>query len=81
MDTLCDVYLNNKQVASLNNSYIPLNVDVKNELVEGENLVEFKFKSPYNYIVKRQQENARGVSRGNSLRLNRRNKDDGLRHG
>ena len=58
VDTLCDVYLNNKQVASLNNSYIPLNVDVKNELVEGENLVEFKFKSPYNYIVKRQQENA-----------------------
>ena len=58
VDTLCDVFVNGKKVASLNNSYIPLNVDVKNEIVEGDNTIEFKFKSPYNYIVKKQEEHA-----------------------
>ena len=34
VDTLCDIYINNEKVAELNNAYIPLNVDVKDLILE-----------------------------------------------
>ena len=57
VDTLCDVYLNDKKVAELNNSYIPLDADVKGALKEKNNKLRFVFKSAYKYIRDRQKEN------------------------
>ena len=54
VDTLCDVYVNGTLVATLNNAYIPLDVDVKAQLKEGKNTIKFDFKSAYKYIRDRQ---------------------------
>ena len=54
VDTLCDIYVNGKKVCELNNAYIPLNIDVKAQLKDGNNTIKVEFKSAYKYIRDRQ---------------------------
>ena len=54
VDTLCDIYVNDVMVTSLNNAYIPLNVDVKSHLKDGNNTIRIEFQSAYKYIRDRQ---------------------------
>ncbi len=55
IDTLADIYINDNLVISLNNAYIPLDVDIKEQLKEGINSIKIEFKSAYNYIKERQK--------------------------
>ena len=57
IDTLADIYINDVLVISLNNAYIPLDVDIKEQIKEGTNSIKIEFKSAYNYIKERQKEN------------------------
>lgn len=57
IDTLADVYVNGNLVASLNNAYIPLNVNIKAQLKEGTNNIKIEFHSAYNYIREKQSQN------------------------
>ena len=57
IDTLADIYINDVLVTSLNNAYIPLDVDIKEQLKEGNNSIKIEFKSAYNYIKERQKDN------------------------
>ena len=58
VDTLCSIYLNGDLVAELNNSYIPLDADIKSAIKEGTNNLVFEFHSAYKYIRDRQQKAA-----------------------
>jgi len=57
IDTICDVIINGKVAFSLNNAHVPLDRDIKEFLCVGDNQIEFKFSSPYNYIIERQSKN------------------------
>ncbi len=45
LDTVCDILLNGEKIASHDNAFLPLTVDVSNLLVEGENTLVVNFKS------------------------------------
>lgn len=55
IDTLCTGYINDKIAFSSNNSHIPVDVDIKDYLLEGENTVKIEITSPTKYIVDRQE--------------------------
>ncbi len=57
LDTLCTVYVNGKEAFKSNNAYIPIDRDIKEFLIEGENTIMFHFSSAVNYITKLQKEN------------------------
>jgi len=46
LDTYCDVYVNDKHVASCDNGYVPYRFDISKMTVLGENKVEVYFYSP-----------------------------------
>ena len=56
IDTIADIYINDVKVISVNNSYIPLDIDIKEQLKNGTNLITIEFKSAYNYIRDKQKE-------------------------
>ncbi|HEY2408804.1 MAG TPA: hypothetical protein VGI10_22515 [Polyangiaceae bacterium] len=45
LDTVCRVELNGKELAAHRNMFVPLELDVTNALVDGENLLEVHFES------------------------------------
>ena len=45
LDTVCSVFLNDVQVAQHDNMFVPLEVDVTNQLIEGENSLRIEFES------------------------------------
>ncbi len=57
LDTLCKVYINGKKAFESCNAYIPVDRDIKEFLVEGENTLLFHFDSAVKYITKLQKEN------------------------
>lgn len=46
LDTVCRIFLNGNQIAAHDNMFVPLEVDVSELLVEGENLLQVEFDSP-----------------------------------
>lgn len=56
VDTLCKCYINNELAFESNNAHIPVSVDVKALLVEGENTIKIEIVSAVDYITKRQEE-------------------------
>ena len=46
LDTLATVVLNGKQIAEHDNMFVPLEVDVSDDLRDGDNVVEIIFKNP-----------------------------------
>jgi beta-mannosidase len=55
IDTLCKCYINGKLAFESNNAYIPIEVDIKELLIEGNNNIKFELYSPVSYIEKRQK--------------------------
>ena len=55
VDTLASIFINDKKVFENINSYIPLDVDVKDALKAGKNTIRFEFHSAYLYIKGRQE--------------------------
>ncbi len=45
LDTICEIFLNGDKIASHDNMFVPLEVDVTNLLVEGVNTLQIDFKS------------------------------------
>ncbi|MCM1545013.1 MAG: glycoside hydrolase family 2 protein, partial [Ruminococcus sp.] len=54
LDTICDVYLNEKLIGSGNNCFRRFEWDVKDKLVFGENSIRIVFYSPVNYVKQKQ---------------------------
>ena len=50
LDTLATLYLNGEKFGETNNCFMAHEFDVKNQLKEGENLLEIVFASPVNYV-------------------------------
>ena len=50
LDTVCDVFINGKFVASSDNCFIKFEFDVKDFLVDGENELLIYFHSPVNWV-------------------------------
>jgi beta-mannosidase len=57
LDTLCEIFVNGKSVISANNMHRTYQADIKNGLHEGENIIRALFKSPVEYVLKKQSEN------------------------
>lgn len=57
LDTLCTCYINGTKAFESKNSYVNIDIDVKQFLVEGENSIEFHFASSYNYITQEYAKN------------------------
>ncbi len=53
LDTICTLYLNGEKIGEGDNCFIGYEFDVKNQLREGENLLEIVFESPVNYVRER----------------------------
>lgn len=67
LDTLADIYINDKLVANTDNCHIAYEFDVKLYLIKGKNLLSIIIHSPVNYISKKQQaepmpKNMNGIS-------------------
>ena len=58
IDTLCDIFINGKRTASLNSAYLPVDVDVKAYLQDGDNEIELRFFSPVKFIEDAQKQHA-----------------------
>ncbi len=56
LDTLCEIELNGIVIAKNRNMHTRLRVDVKNELVCGNNRLKIYFRSPVEYIRRKQSE-------------------------
>ena len=56
VDTLADIYINDKKLAHIDNMHRTWRFDVKNMLVEGKNNVKAYFYSPNKFIRKHHQE-------------------------
>lgn len=54
LDTLAEIFINNKFLAKTNNMHRTYSFNVKDLLVEGENLIYILFSSPLEYIEKKQ---------------------------
>ena len=50
LDTFCDIYLNGQHLASGQNMFVGQHLACKSLLVEGENEVEIRFRSPMNEV-------------------------------
>lgn len=46
LDTYCDIYINDKHLASCDNGYIPYKFDISKHIIEGENTISIYFYSP-----------------------------------
>lgn len=57
LDTLAEIFINEKPIAKSQNAYVPFKKNVKDFLVLGENSVKILFKSPVNYVKERQKKN------------------------
>ena len=57
LDTLCDIYVNNKLVYKSINAHIPVKEDIKQYLTKGENEISLNFYSSVNYVKSKQKEN------------------------
>ncbi len=55
LDTVADVLINGQIVATCDNQFLPVVVDVKKFVKVGENALAVRFQSPVNY-AKRQEE-------------------------
>jgi len=53
IDTFSEIYLNGKKIGETDNMFIPWSFDVKNVLVEGENVLEVKLLSPTKTLKER----------------------------
>jgi beta-mannosidase len=49
LDTRADIYLNNELILSSENMFVPIRVDIKNKLKQGENELSVHFHSPLRY--------------------------------
>ncbi|XP_065559603.1 beta-mannosidase-like [Artemia franciscana] len=49
LDTVADVFVNDQQVGSSDNMFVQYKFDIKDSLIDGENTLTFKFKSPVQY--------------------------------
>ncbi|MFW5786680.1 MAG: glycoside hydrolase family 2 protein, partial [Halanaerobiales bacterium] len=56
IDTLADIYINDKKVAFTNNMYRKWEFEVKNYLRKGENEIKISFYSPLAYLRKKDKE-------------------------
>ncbi|MBN1117213.1 MAG: glycoside hydrolase family 2 protein [Bacteroidales bacterium] len=56
LDTYAEVYLNNKKILYANNFYRSWRVNVRDELVAGENILVVKFSSPINIGLQKLEE-------------------------
>lgn len=57
LDTLCDIYINDKLVGSGKNAFIKYEFDIKEHLLIGTNIIKIVFFSPVKYSEKKQAEN------------------------
>lgn len=55
IDTVCNLYLNGKKLAYLDNIHRTYRIDCSHLLVAGENTLEFRFSSPVVYAQERQR--------------------------
>lgn len=55
-DTLCTVYINGRKVLKTKNAHIPVDIDIREHLQNGENEITLHFESSVNYIKSRQKE-------------------------
>ncbi len=58
IDTLAHIFINDSLVAQVSNAHCTHRVDIKQYLIEGENIIKIVLFSPLNYIVKRNAEDA-----------------------
>ena len=56
LDTLCDVYINDKHVIYADNMHRAWRADIKKEALPGENTVRLHFHSPSEYIARKNKE-------------------------
>lgn len=56
LDTVCDVFINDKLVLSSNNCFVKQITDVKACLVDGENTIRVLFHSPVNFVKQKHKE-------------------------
>lgn len=56
IDTLCKAYINGRLAFESNNAHIPVDVDIKELLVVGENTLKIEIESAVKYITARQNE-------------------------
>lgn len=54
LDTIATLSLNGKQIGTANNCHIKHSFDIKDYLVEGDNLLEILFNSPVKYVNQKQ---------------------------
>lgn len=57
LDTLCTCFINGKEAFRSENSFIPIDTDIKEFLNTGENKITLHFDSAVKYIQKKQKEN------------------------
>ena len=57
LDTLCTCYINGREAFKSSNAFIPIDIDIKNFLIEGENSILLHFYSAVKYINKLQKDN------------------------
>lgn len=57
LDTICDIYLNDILLASVNDMHCAYTYDIKTLLVEGKNIVRLDFKSPTKYFAEKNSRN------------------------
>lgn len=55
LDTLCDIFINDACVAHSENSFTPVETDIRSSLKEGSNTLRIVFYSPLNYIEAQQE--------------------------
>ena len=56
LDTLCEIYLNEKLFVNTNNMHRTYELDIKNYVKAGANRINIKFYSPVNYINEKNKE-------------------------
>ena len=56
LDTLADIYINDKKIASTNNMYRKWEFEIKEHLKAGENEIKIHFDSPLPYLRKKNEE-------------------------
>lgn len=50
LDTLCDIYINDKYIAHTDNMHRSYEFDITSSLIEGENVIKLIFASPNNFV-------------------------------
>lgn len=56
LDTICDIYLNDVLLDSVNDMHIAYTYEVREYLCQGENVIRLEFKSPTRYFAKKNNE-------------------------